>query len=86
MLTSFLLYSFFFQCINNIQKKRGKNKTKEIIKTNIIFITKYLLFVEMGEYGGGGFIQLPSGLRICLRSEANSAKYVSAGITLKNLI
>lgn len=39
----------------------------------------------MGGYDGGGFIQLPSGLLICLRSDENSARYVSAGITLKNL-
>lgn len=28
---------------------------------------------------------MPSGRRICLRSDENSAKYCSAGITLKNL-
>lgn len=39
----------------------------------------------IGGYGGGGLIHVPSGRRICLRSDENSAKYCSAGITLKNL-
>lgn len=39
----------------------------------------------MGGYEGGGLIQLPSGLRMCRRSDENSIRYVSAGITLKNL-
>lgn len=39
----------------------------------------------IGAYGGGGLIHVPSGRRICLRSDENSFKYCSAGITLKNL-
>lgn len=39
----------------------------------------------IGGYGGGGLIQVPSGRLICRRSDENSAKYCSAGITLKNL-
>lgn len=46
---------------------------------------EYTLHDCIGGYEGGGFIQLPSGLLICLRSEENSARYVSAGITRKNL-
>lgn len=46
----------------------------------------YLLpFDWIGAYGGGGLIHVPSGRRICLRSDENSARYCSAGITLKNL-
>lgn len=44
-----------------------------------------LLLDCMGGYDGGGFIQLPSGLRMWRRSEENSLRYVSAGITLKYL-
>lgn len=40
----------------------------------------------IGGYGGGGLIQVPSGRRMCLRSDENSAKYCSAGMTLKNLL
>lgn len=39
----------------------------------------------MGGYDGGGLIQLPSGRRMCRRSDENSIRYVSAGMTLKNL-
>lgn len=46
---------------------------------------KNLQLVAIGAYGGGGFIQVPSGLLICLLSDANSSKYDSAVITLKNL-
>lgn len=41
----------------------------------------YSLLVAIGGYGGGGLIQLSSGRRMCLRSEANSLRYVSAEIT-----
>lgn len=37
--------------------------------------------MAIGGYGGGGLIQLLSGRRMCLRSEANSFKYDSAEIT-----
>lgn len=40
----------------------------------------------IGGYGGGGLIHVPSGRRMCLRSDENSAKYCSAGMTLKNLL
>lgn len=48
-------------------------------------LKKNLQLVAIGAYGGGGFIQVPSGLLICLLSDANSSKYDSAVITLKNL-
>lgn len=46
----------------------------------------YLQLDWIGGYGGGGFIQVWSGRRMCLRSDENSAKYCSAGITRKNLL
>lgn len=49
------------------------------------FPFRSLPFDWIGAYGGGGLIHVPSGRRICLRSDENSAKYCSAGITLKNL-
>lgn len=56
-----------------------------------IFNTLFYLFIFLpldwiGGYGGGGLIQVPSGRLICRRSDENSAKYCSAGITLKNLL
>lgn len=45
----------------------------------------YLPLDWIGGYGGGGLIQVPSGRLICRRSDENSAKYCSAGITRKNL-
>lgn len=46
----------------------------------------YLPLGWIGGYGGGGFIHVPSGLLMCRRSDENSAKYCSAGITRKNLL
>lgn len=45
----------------------------------------YLPLDWIGGYGGGGFIQVWSGRLMCRRSDENSAKYCSAGITRKNL-
>lgn len=41
--------------------------------------------VWMGGYEGGGLIHDPSGRLMCLRSDENSSRYVSAGITRKYL-
>lgn len=46
----------------------------------------YLPLGWIGGYGGGGFIHVPSGLRMCRRSDENSVRYCSAGITRKNLL
>lgn len=49
------------------------------------FVALYLPVGWIGGYGGGGLIHVPSGLLMCRRSDENSAKYCSAGITRKNL-
>lgn len=51
----------------------------------LVFFIVHLPLDWIGGYGGGGLIQVPSGLRMCRRSLENSARYCSAGITLKNL-
>lgn len=43
----------------------------------------YLLSVWICAYDGGGFIHDPSGLRMWRLSDANSFRYVSAGMTRK---
>lgn len=55
------------------------------VKFSPFEILHLLPFDWIGAYGGGGLIHVPSGRRICLRSDENSARYCSAGITLKNL-
>lgn len=65
--------------------KINKIKFKQITSAKVIFEWNVLLLDCMGGYDGGGFIQLPSGLRMCRRSDENSLRYVSADITLKYL-
>lgn len=55
---------------------------------NIIALKSIRIYLPLdwiAGYEGGGLIQVPSGRLICRRSDENSAKYCSAGITLKNL-
>lgn len=61
-----------------------------VVFLHSFLISFFLFFTQLpldwiGGYGGGGLIHVPSGRRICRRSDENSDKYCSAGMTRKNL-